>query len=262
MRPSGLCTVVALAIATQGAAAVPLTAQAAPSPAGVAGNAGRSAILPGWGQWHQGQSRWWAYALAEAGLWAAHLELRASGRANRDHYRDVAWTSARVAAGERLEGPWAYYEAMSEWKRSGAFDADPKRPGVQPESDPTTFNGAKWALAEGIYFASGTAPSENDPAYEKAVAYYSERAYGTPYLWDWTGKDAALAEYNRLIDRSDQRFRQATAALGAVLANHLLSAVDAYVSARGAPVTGMRMTPESVPGGVRWTISARLVRRP
>ena len=36
-----------------------------------------------------------------------------------------------------------------------------------------------------------------------------------------------------LIESSDARFRQATTALGVVIANHLLSAADAYLSSPG-----------------------------
>lgn len=229
---------------------------------GPAAAAGRSLVLPGWGQWHLGQRRAWAYLLVEAGVWAVHLELQASGRHFSDLYRDAAWTTGRIQAGSRVEGPWAYYEAMTEWTRSGAFDADPNRPGIQPEEDPSTFNGAKWALARGIYFPEGTVPAETDPAYQAALAYYEKRSFGTAYLWDWTGKDAALAEYKHLINRSDARFREASATLGAVLANHLLSAVDAYVSARGGPRSALRVTPEPGPNGLRWTLSARLERSP
>jgi len=228
----------------------------------VAATAGRSLLVPGWGQWHLGQRRGWGYAFLEAGLWAAHFELRASGRGYRNQYRDVAWSDARIASGDRVEGAWAYYEAMTEWTRSGAFDSDPTHAGVQPEEDASTFNGAKWALARGIFFPPGSTPTESDPAYQQALAYYEKHAYGPEYLWDWTGKEAGLQQYRHLINLSDQRFRQASATLGAVLANHVLSAIDAYVSARGGPGTGLRVAPEALIGGVRWTISARLGGQP
>jgi hypothetical protein len=226
-----------------------------------AATAARSLVLPGWGQWHLGQRRAWAYGLLEAGLWATRLELQASARHFRDQYRDVAWTTGRIQSGKRVEGPWAYYEAMSKWTRSGAFDADPNQPGIQPEEDSSTFNGSQWALARGIYFPAGVTPAVGDPAYQQALAYYEQQAYGTAYLWDWTGKDAALGQYRHLINRSDSRYREASAMVGAVLANHLLSAVDAYVSARARLQTGLRVAPEMTTGGLRWTLSGRLMRR-
>jgi hypothetical protein len=240
----------------------PLVAQVAVSMASraPAATATRSLVLPGWGQWHLGQRRAWAYGLLEAGLWATRLELQASGRHFRDQFRDVAWTAGRIQSGKRVEGPWAYYEAMSKWTRSGAYDADPNQAGVQPEGDPSTFNGAKWALAREIYFPPGVTPAQGDPAYQQALAYYEQQAYGTAYLWDWTGKSAALGEYRHLINRSDARFREASATLGAVLANHLLSAVDAYVSARAGLRPGLRVAPEATPVGLRWTLSGRVTR--
>ncbi len=261
-QPTVLACCIALALGPPGGVSAQALRTPLPAPptstAGSASTAGRSLLLPGWGQHHLGQRRAWAYALLEAGIWAAHLELQASGRHYRGLYRDAAWSTGRIQSGSRVEGPWAYYEAMTEWTRSGAFDADASRPGLQPEEDPSTFNGAKWALARGIYFPGGVTPAESVPAYQAALAYYEKRAYGTAYLWDWTGKAEALAEYHHLINVSDARFREASATLGAVLANHLLSAVDAYVSARGGPRTGLRVAPEPAPGGVRWTLSARL----
>jgi len=214
-------------------------ASAAPVPGMTAA---RSLVVPGWGQLALGQRRAFAYAAAEVILWALWAERRGKGNDLREAYRDLAWQTARQPAGTaRRDGPWAYYEALSKWARSGALDRDGALVGVQPEEDPATFNGSVWALARGIYFAGGT-PSPGDPAYEAALAWYLERAYGEGFLWDWTGKGRALDEYRQLIHRSDDRFRQATAFLGAVLANHVLSGTDAFLSARLRGATQVRLT--------------------
>jgi hypothetical protein len=157
-----------------------------------------------------------------------------------------------------VDGDWAYYETLEEWMRSGAFDADAQRSGVQPEEDPTTFNGYVWSLAKGQNFAAGTEPSEDDPAYIRALAYYERRAYGPDYLWDWSGKEGAVQRYEELIRESDDRFHQATTALGAVLANHLLSGADAFLSARLRGEAGLRVTPGSATGRTGWTLALRL----
>lgn len=201
-----------------------------PSP-GPAGVAARSLLLPGWGQHVQGQRRGLAYAAAEVVLWALWRDRRARGNDFRDAYRDLAWDAARNASASRTDGDWNYYETLSNWQRSGAWDRDPATPGVQPEDDPGTFNGSIWRLAQGLHFG-GAEPGPGDPRYEAALAYYGRRAYGEAFLWDWTGKEQERAEFKDLIDGSDQRYRQATSALGAVLANHLLSAADAYLSAQ------------------------------
>jgi hypothetical protein len=226
-----------------------------PPPANVAG---RSLLLPGWGQHSLDQRRWIGYAVVEAGLWALWAERRAGGSDLQRQYRDLAWEEGRVQSGSRVDGDWAYYERLSTWTRSGHFDRDPQRAGVQPEENPTTYNGWIWGLAQGLYFQQGQTPSEDDPAYGRALAYYQERAYGPDFLWDWAGNEPSLTEFNELIDLSDDRFRQATAAMGAVFANHLLSGADAFLSARTSRPTGVRVVPEPWIKGMRWTLALRV----
>jgi len=210
------------------AVAAQTRADVVPAPAAAA----RSLVVPGWGQLALGQRRAFAYAAAEAILWVLWADRRGEGNDLRRAYRDLAWQTARHPGGSsRQDGPWAYYETLSKWARSGVFDRDAALVGVQPEEDPATFNGSVWALARDIHFG-GRTPSPDDPAWEAALAWYGERAYGDGFLWDWTGSGDALEEYRELIHGSDHRFRQATAALGAVLANHVLSGTDAFLSAR------------------------------
>lgn len=225
----------------------PAAAQA--EPLGGAGPAARSLVAPGWGQKELGQRRGIAYAVAEVALWALWAERRHHGASLRNAYRDLAWGEARLQGSPRSDPAWGYYETLSKWERSGWFDRNPALGGIQPEQDPATFNGSVWQLAVDRSFPRGTIPDPGSPAYASALAWYAEHAWGEPYLWDWSGNPAALAEFKDLIHGSDRGFSQATAALGAVLANHLLSAVDAFVSARipgetrmnvegpGAPIT-------------------------
>lgn len=193
----------------------------------------RSLVVPGWGQLHQGNSRGWAYLALEAVAWFAFGNRTLAGRDLRDRYRDLAWERARVHDGARRDGDFAYYEFMSKWTSSGAFDADTSRPGIQPETDPSTFNGSIWALAAGLYLPPSGSTSDDDPAYQRALGYYVGRAYGPGFLWDWSADPEARQRFGRLIHRSDERFREATTALGVILANHLVSFVDAYLSSAG-----------------------------
>lgn len=231
-----LATPVPVAVrAQEGALPVPTAGPAAPA------LAARSLLVPGWGQLAQGQRRAAVYAAAEVALWVFWGHRRSQARDLRGAYRDLAWETARGARGQRVDGPWAYYEDLSHWRRSGAFDRSGE-PGIQPEEDAATFNGSVWRLARDLHFGGG-APGPGDPAYENAVAWYDEHAYGDAFLWDWTGQDAEHARFRDLIRRSDDRFRQATTALGGVLANHLLSAADAFVSARVPGTARMRVAP-------------------
>lgn len=256
-RLPGLLVLVGAGVAWPGSAASAQEAATGPSDPNAAVVAGRSLLLPGWGQRTLGQRRAWGYALVEAALWGLWAERRSAGGDLRDRYRDLAWTEGRLRTGDRVDGDFAYYETLSKWTRSGAFDGDPLASGVQPEEDPATFNGSIWALARDLYLGEGGPASPDDPGYARALDYYMARAYGEALLWDWTGKVDTLEEYRALIHRSDDRYRQATAAIGAVLANHLLSATDAYLSARSRHDVGVRVAPPS-PEGRGWTLLVRV----
>ncbi len=223
---------------TVAASGAPIPIQSTGSARSVAEAAAFSAILPGAGQYRLGQSRAWAYLAVEVAAWGFYVDRRRAGNAGRDRYRDFAWERGRLQGSTRIDGSFDYYETMSKWIRSGAFDADAGAAGIQPEMDPTAFNGSIWALADQIYQPGPGAPP-GDPRLEQALAYYRQRAYGDDFLWDWTGTGTARTEYAELISDSDARFRQATNALGVVFANHIVSAVDAFLSARGltSPLT-------------------------
>lgn len=191
----------------------------------------RSLFVPGLAQRSLGQRRWIAYAALEVAAVWYYLDRRSAAKGVEGQYRDLAWSVARSAvdpAQPRQDREFSYYETMGEWERSGAFDVA-EDPGLQPEGDPTTFNGSIWGLAQQI-FLGGEQPSAE--ARRRAMDYYRARAYGSAFLWDWTNRPQEMALFNDLIMRSDQRFAQATNALGVLLANHLLSGLDGFVSAR------------------------------
>ena len=202
-----------------------------------------SAVAPGAGQWFLGQERWPAYAAVELWAWFQFLDRRREGRDLRKDYRDLAWFVARrVSTGPRTEAGWEYYEALSEFRSSGAFDVDPLSPGIQPETDEETFNGSVWALAREIYLPEDPeSPSEEgSEPYQLAQQYYLSRAYGSELAWDWGSNTLHLEEYGNLIQESDEALRRSTIMIGVILANHLLSAVDALASGR----LGIRETDE------------------
>jgi hypothetical protein len=166
----------------------------------------------------------------------AYVDRRRSGSRYRDGYRDLAWEEARLTDAPRVDGDFGYYERLTQWQRSGSFDRDADQAGLQPERDPATFNGSIWARARGI-FGVGEPEDPQAPGYGAALDYYTERAYGDPFLWDWGAGPDAMQRYGALIRRSDERFREATVVLGALFANHLIAAADAFVSARGLAIS-------------------------
>ena len=191
-----------------------------------------SLVLPGAGQQRLGQKRWLAYVALEAAAWIEFARARSDGGRLRDEYHTLAWDVARTFGGPRVDGDFAYYEALTLFSRSGAFDGDPTAAGVQPEQDATTFNGNVWSLAMSIFFSPGTTPGPGDPSFELALDFYRERSYGEEFLWDWTGSEAQSRRYEDVIRASDRRFRRASLMAGALLGNHLVSALDAFLSAR------------------------------
>ncbi len=194
-----------------------------------------SAILPGAGQWYLGQDRWPAYVAIEAWAWIQLLDWRREGHKLEDQYKDLAWFVARrVSTGPRTDAGWEYYESMTKFQSSGAFDSDPLAPGVQPEEDPTTFNGSMWVLAREIYLPGDleTPVDVGSEPYQRAFSYYLSRAYAPELAWDWGANALLQEEYAALIQEADEALRSSTRMIGMILANHLLAAVDALVSGR------------------------------
>ena len=183
-----------------------------------------SLALPGLAQGRMGQRRWIAYAGLEVLAGFLYFRSRSDAMSTRTAYRDFAWEAARAGSsqGPRQDGDFDYYETLSQWPVSGAWDANPAQPGLQPETDPATYNGSVWALAMGLH-------GVNDA---RALDYYRERAYGPGFLWAWSGGPADQERFGDLIRESDERFRDARRALWIVAVNHLFSAVDGLVAVR------------------------------
>lgn len=213
-----------------------------------------SALLPGAGQWMRGQRRWIGYLAVEATAVLFTLERRRAGASFRDSYRDLAWDVARSgAAVGRIDLDFEYYERIANFASSGSYDADAMVPGVQPEADPSTYNGQVWEIARGLFLRGAQDPTPADPGYARAIEYYTERGYDERFLWDWADESRARTEYRSLIRDSDEAFRTGTVLLGVAVANHLVSAIDAFLSTRGAEAElGRRLefgwTPSTVLG--------------
>ena len=179
-----------------------------------------------------GQRRWMAYVILEGVSWVTYGRTRSSALNLKDGYQTLAWDQARTYEGDRVDGEFAYYEAMEKFERSGAFDLDPSGPGLQPQTDPSTFNGKTWALAMQIFFAPGATPGPGDPEYADALSFYRNEGYDERFEWTWAGQPEEWEGYRDLIESSDEDFRRASQYAGVIIANHLLSGVDGFVTAR------------------------------
>lgn len=190
-----------------------------------------SGVIPGSGQLLTGRKRGWAYLAAEAFLLTWHLHSAAVGRRERDGYRNLAFDVARAPFMPTVrDTAFPYFEHMADFVASGPFDTDPG-PGLVPPRDKTTFNGSVWTLARQTFFPDlENPPPPESPIYQRALDFYRARAVGPNFLWSWEGEPAALGRFRAGIRASDDAFRRSTTLLGFVVANHLISLVDAHIT--------------------------------
>lgn len=192
-----------------------------------------SAVVPGAGQALLGSRRAIAYGVAEvAGLVVYSMEQR-DGSRQRDRYRELSRSVARAQfISNGPAGNWDYYERMEKYAASGAFDAVPGG-SIDPETDQSTYNGSMWLLARQTYWRDpGASPSPASPEYQSALAFYLKRAIPPEMRWSWLASPEGFQQYKRAIAGSNSAFKRAEQTAGLVIANHILSAVDAFVSVR------------------------------
>jgi hypothetical protein len=207
-----------------------------PTPGASSGSAwaiAASALLPGTGQAILGTNRALPYLAAEAFAWTSYLSHSLEYRRHRDGYRGLASLVARAPFSSiRPNGSFEYYERMTHYLEAGRFDVVAGG-GIDPETDSATFNGAVWQLARRTYWSNpAAAPDTSSGEWQRAVAFYRARAYDQLYRWSWTNAPHEYAAFLALIDESNDANRRAMTDLGVVIANHVLSTVDAYITIR------------------------------
>lgn len=192
-----------------------------------------SAVIPGSGQLLTGRERGAVYLIAEAALMGLFVQYQTEGRHERSRYRDLAFEVARGQfAPARRDTTFEYFEQMEKYVESGPFDTDPGDPLVPP-TDVRSYNGAIWRLARETFFTNpDSMPATDSEEYLRAIAFYSTRAIGPGFQWSWRNAGLEQDLFRQSIHRSDDAFRRATQQLGLLLANHVLSAVDAFLSRR------------------------------
>jgi hypothetical protein len=124
---------------------------------------------------------------------------------------------------------------------------------LDPEPDTTTFNGSVWLLARRTYWSDvNVEPDTSSREWKRAAEFYLRRAYDQPYRWSWTRAPLEFDEFRRLIRRTNDSNRKSLQDLGAIIANHMLSAVDAYVTVR------LRRRPTQASGDAGWELGGTL----
>jgi hypothetical protein len=198
-----------------------------------------SLLLPGAGQLMAGQDRGAVYLATEIYLLSRFLQLDRDASREADRFRSLAYDIARRAySPTRRDTVFEYYEQMERFAESGRYDADPG-PAFVPESDGSTYNGSVWLLARRTFWADpDTPPDPTSPPYWRALQFYQARAVGPGFQWSWRDHSLEQQVFRETIRHSDDGFRRAQNQVGLLLANHVVSAVDALISSRLAAAAG------------------------
>jgi hypothetical protein len=192
-----------------------------------------SAILPGSGQILMHQKRSAVYLALEAAGLSYYVSQNREGNRDRRQYRSLSRNIARAQLSPTgPDGTWDYYEHMEKYVASGSYDRVAGGD-VDPETDPETFNGAMWLLARQTYWRDpDVAPASQSDEYRSAISFYLARAVTPEFLWSWMNDPAGFQKYRSAIAGSNNAFRNAEQTLSLILANHFLSAIDAYASVK------------------------------
>ena len=210
-----------------------------------------SLLVPGSGQLLAHQDRGAAYLAAEVYLLSRFLQLDHEAMNEAQRFQSLAFDVARQPFSPmRRDTIFEYYEQMERFTESGVLDRD-AGPAFVPETDVTTYNGSMWLLARRTFWENpDSAPDPTSPQYWRALQFYQSRAVGPNFQWSWRNHSLEHEVFRDYIKRSDTAFRRAQNQVGLLLANHVLSAIDALISARmtAAAGRGARLRTTLTPG--------------
>ena len=199
---------------------------------------GLSLLIPGTGQLVQGEKRGYIYLLAELAFWGGFYVLNEQGLQEREDFKDFAdlnWD---------YEGWQAWYLANCEGCTDCGYEC---RPLPTPEDDPTEFY-------------------EDIGKYSTYWRWWYEDGDEWEIDWDeYSDNDIAVRnDYWDMRQTSNLHLEQARYFLMAVLLNHVVSGIDAFLIAKGdAPEEGLSGGDVGIQfdvargGGVRGALVAR-----
>lgn len=219
-----------------------------------------SAVVPGSGQAALGQHRAVPFLAVEGFALVEYLHASREGRDRRREYQDLARQVARRFLSDQGPiGNFEYYERMQQYVESGVYDLFPGGE-IEPEADTTTYNGEQWLFARRTFWDDPNAPPPRDSdAYRLALAFYEGRAIRDQFRWSWRNAQLEQDLFRRTIQGSNDAFRLSGGYLSVIIANHALSAVDAFVTLRvrrGADARGY-----GVSGTIPWAPFGRRLPR-
>jgi len=218
-----------------------------------------SLLLPGAGQLLGKQDRGAVYLATEIYLLSRFLQLNREAKRDADRFQSLAYDIARRSfSPTRRDTVFEYYEQMERFAESGRYDADTGS-AFKPENDTRTYNGSVWLLARRTFWSDpDTQPDLTSPQYQNALRFYQARAIGPDFQWSWRDHSLEHEVFRETIRHSDDGFRRAQNQVGLLLANHVVSAVDALISSRLAAAAGRPATVHTMVGphgGARLQVS-------
>lgn len=180
-----------------------------------------SVLVPGSGQYLLGNDRFVGYLAVEALAWWMYSKDINDRKAREAQFKEIAREVARAHFSTTLpDGPWSYYEWMRDFPESGVYSKNATGP-VVPETDLKTYNGLKWDLFQSIY-----------PTTAEALAQYERVAIKPEFRWSWLNHRFEQDIYSRYTDKRNDANRAAVRDLLLVGANHIVSMLDAFTTAR------------------------------
>ena len=196
-----------------------------------------SLVVPGAGQLMGRQDRGAVYLATEIYLLSRFLQLNREASRESRRFHSLAYDIARRAfSPTRRDTVFEYYEQMERFAESGRYNTTPGS-GFTPETDARTYNGSVWLLARRTLWPDPNVLPDSG-LYWRAVDFYKARAVGPAFQWSWRDHSLEHEVFRETIRRSDDGFRRAQNQIGLLLANHVVSAVDALISSRLAAVAG------------------------
>jgi len=196
-----------------------------------------SLLVPGSGQLMGRQDRGAVYLATEIYLVSRFLQLNREASRESERFHSLAYDIARRAfSPSRRDTVFEYYEQMERFAESGRYNATPGS-GFTPEGDARTYNGSVWLLARRTIWPDPDVLPDSG-LYWRAVDFYKARAVGPAFQWSWRDHSLEHQVFRETIRRSDDGFRRAQNQVGLLLANHVVSAVDALISSRLAAAAG------------------------
>ena len=153
-----------------------------------------SALVPGSGQFIQGDRRGWVYLGLEAAGWFAYLAVHDAaqqGETDYQEYADQNWS-------------WARYDT------GGSCGT-----GLGPDGDP-----------------AGEREILEDDYNNNRDQFYQDIGSDKVYACGW-GTQNQRADYQSMINDSDNLYNAASYVIGGIVLNHIVSGIDAAKSAAG-----------------------------